>query len=304
MSEEIERAAVHPIVLLSIADHHNRIVAPSTGKQERVIGILLGDVYRGQANITQCFGIPFEEDEKDPSIWFVDTNFIDEMYGLHKKVTLKEKIVGWYSSLSTIRPNDLEIHKTMRRYVKNPIFLTSDVGARDPHEIPARAYLGAERVRNDGMPIVSSFRNIPTIVDFLEVEEIGVEHLLRDIKDVDMSEIGTTLTNSVHGLAALKHRLTNISEYLGDVIDGKLPIDNEIVGVAQSIFNLLPNLKLRETTDALSAKADDSTFMIYISQLARSVVSLHELVNAKHPPRAEIEKKKKEEAKEKQKAKK
>ena len=297
MSDEIQRAAVHPIVLLSIADHHNRIVAPNSGKQERVIGILLGDVFRNQCNITQCFGIPFEEDERDPSVWFVDTNFIEEMYALHKKVTLKEKIVGWYSSLSTIRPNDLEIHKLMKKYVNNPVFLTSDVGARDPHEIPARAYLGAERVRNDGLPIASSFRNIPTIVDFLEVEEIGVEHLLRDIKDVDMSEIGTTLTNSVHGLAALQHRLQNISDYLGDVIDGKLPLDNEIVGVAQSIFNLLPNLKLKETTDSLAAKADDSTFMIYISQLARSVVSLHELVNARHPPLAEIEKKKNEEKK-------
>ena len=295
MSDEIERAAVHPIVLLSIADHHNRIVAPNSGKQERVIGILLGDVYNHQCNITQCFGIPFEEDERDPSVWFVDTNFIEEMYALHRKVTLKEKIVGWYSSLSTIRPNDLEIHNKIKDYVKNPVFLTSDVGARDPHEIPARAYLSAERVRNDGMPILSSFRNIPTVVDFLEVEEIGVEHLLRDIKDVDMSEIGTTLTNSVHGLAALQHRLQNISDYLGDVIDGKLPLDNEIIGVTQSIFNLLPNLKLKETTDSLAAKADDSTFMIYISQLARSVVSLHELVNARHPPLAEIEKKKNEE---------
>jgi len=281
MSDSIERVAVHPIVLLSIADHHNRVV---NNRTKRVIGILLGDVYRNQANIVQCFAVPFEEDANDSSVWFVDTNFIDEMYGLHKKVTLKEKIIGWYSSKATVSANDLDIHQLMRRFTPDPIFLTTDVGASDPHEIPATAFLGAERVRPDGQPIVTSFRNIPTIVDFLEVEEIGVEHLLRDIKDVDMSEIGTTLTNSIHGLAALEHRLNGISMYLADVIDGKMPVDNEIIGVIQSTFNLLPNLELKETVESLSTKADDSTFMIFISQLTRSVVSLHELVNSRHPP--------------------
>ena len=288
MSDTIERVAVHPIVLLSIADHHNRVVTNSRTK--RVIGILLGDSYRGQVNIVQCFAVPFEEDLNDPTVWFVDTNFIEEMFGLHKKVTLKEKIVGWYSSKATVSSNDLDIHQLMRRFCQDPVFLTTDVGASDPHEIPATAFLGAERVRPDGQHIVTSFRNIPTVVDFLEVEEIGVEHLLRDIKDVDMSEIGTTLTNSIHGLAALEHRLNGISSYLSDVIEGKMPVDNEIIGVIQSTFNLLPNLELKDTIDSLSTKADDSTFMIFISQLTRSVVSLHELVNSRHPPLAEKKK--------------
>ena len=192
---DIKRVAVHPIVLLSIADHHNRIV---NNRTKRVIGILLGDVYQGQVNVLQCFAIPFEEDIDNPNIFFVDTNFIDEMFKLHKKVTLKEKIIGWYSSLSTISPNDLEIHKVISKYNPTPIFLTTDVGASDPHEIPTCAYIGTERERVDGLPLVTTFKTLPTVVDFLEVEEIGVEHLLRDIKDVDVSEIGTTLTNSMH----------------------------------------------------------------------------------------------------------
>lgn len=283
---EIKRVAVHPIVLLSIADHHNRIVSQKT---KRVIGILLGDIYHNQVNVLQCFAIPFEEDYDNPNVIFVDTNFIEEMYSLHKKVTLKERIIGWYSSLSTISPNDLEIHKIMRQFTPDPIFLTTDVGASDPHEIPTCAYIGTERERVDGQPLTTTFKTLPTIVDFLEVEEIGVEHLLRDIKDVDMSEIGTTLTNSMHGLAALEHRLKAISSYLEDVIAGKLPIENEVIGVIQAIFNLLPNLTLKETVDSLASKADDETFMIFISQLCRSVVSLHDLVNVRHPPLAEKE---------------
>lgn len=288
--QQIERVAVHPIVLLSIADHHNRVTKDNVTK--RVIGILLGDLYQGQVNVLSCFAVPFEEDATDPSIWFVDTNFIDDMYALNRKVTLKERIVGWYSSKSSISSNDLDIHQMMRRYIPNPIFITTDVGASDPHEIPVAAFLGTERVRPDGQPLATSFTNVPTIVDFLEVEEIGVEHLLRDIKDVDMSEIGTTLTNSVHGLAALEHRLKNISEYLNELItNDNMKPDHEIIGIIQSIFNLLPNLKLKDTIDSLNTKSDDCAFMIFISQLCRSVVALHELVNSRHPPKGAVEKK-------------
>jgi 26S proteasome regulatory subunit N8 len=202
---------------------------------------------------------------------------------------MKEKIVGWYTSKSTVSPNDLDIHRMMRQYNPNPVFITTDVDARDPHEIPVSAYIGAERVRPDGQPLVVSFQNVPTIVDFLEVEEVGVEQLLRDIKDVDVSEIGTTLTNSVHGLAALEHRLKGLSEYLQDVVDGNLPVDNEIIGVIQSIFNLLPNLTLPDAVEALAIKSEDSEFLVFVSQLCRSVVSLHELVNHRHPPLGETQ---------------
>ena len=106
-----------------------------------------------------------------------------------------------------------------------------------------------------------------------------------------MSEIGTTLTNSVHGLAALEHRLKGISSYLDDIINEKLPVDNEIIGITQSIFNLLPNLELKDTVDSLSTKSDDSAFMIFISQLCRSVVSLHELVNENHKRHQQASKK-------------
>jgi 26S proteasome regulatory subunit N8 len=278
----LTRVAVHPIVLLSIADHHNR-VAPTTNAQ-RVIGILLGDEFEGCVNVLQSFAVPFDEETSDSPVLFIDSSFIYEMYELVRKVNLKERIVGWYSSKSTISGNDLQIHQSMRRYTPDPIFITTDVQAQDPNEIPVRAYIGTERVRTDGRPLLTSFESLPTSIEFLEVEEIAVEHLLRDTKDVDISEIGQTLTNSAHGLAALEERLRHISDYLGFVIEGKLPVDNEIVGLTQAIFNLLPNLRLKDTTQALATESDDAAFMVFTSQLVRSVVTLHDLVNLRHPP--------------------
>jgi 26S proteasome regulatory subunit N8 len=252
-----------------------------TDQDKRVVGILLGDYFKGTCNVLQSFAVPFDE---EGSVWFLDTNFIEEMYALHRKVTLKERIVGWYSSRSQISPNDLVIHESLRRHTENPIFITTDVRAQDPNEIPVAAYISSEHVHADGRTVSSSFKSVPTVIEFLDMEEIGVEHLLRDIKDVDISEIGTTLTNSGHGLAALEQRLTGISNYLQLLIDGKLPVDSEIIGSTQSIFNLLPNLTLKEAGDALSTKSDDAAFMVFVSQLTRGIVTLHDLVNRRNPP--------------------
>ena len=74
---------VHPIVLLSVVDHYNR-VAKDTNK--RVVGCLLGTTWKGTVDATNSFAIPFEEDEKDPSVWYLDHNFMENMYDMFRKV--------------------------------------------------------------------------------------------------------------------------------------------------------------------------------------------------------------------------
>lgn len=42
--------------------------------------------------------MPFEEDPKDPSIWFLDHSYLENIFVMFRKVNAKEKIVGWYST--------------------------------------------------------------------------------------------------------------------------------------------------------------------------------------------------------------
>jgi 26S proteasome regulatory subunit N8 len=86
---------------------------PSSPKQKSDWN-LLGDEFRGQINVVQCFAVPFEEELNDPTVWFVDNNFIEDLHGLHRKVALEERIVGWHSSKPSFLPNDLDIHQQMR----------------------------------------------------------------------------------------------------------------------------------------------------------------------------------------------
>jgi proteasome lid subunit RPN8/RPN11 len=89
------KAIVHPLVLLSVVDHFNRV--SKTQSVKRVVGVLLGSVKADKTlDIANSFAVPFDEDDKDKNTWFLDMDYLETMYGMFFKVAAKEKIVGWY----------------------------------------------------------------------------------------------------------------------------------------------------------------------------------------------------------------
>lgn len=58
----IEGVTMHPLVLLSVADHYHRV---ARGTRKRVVGVLLGSVSKGIVDCTNSFAVPFEEDSKN-----------------------------------------------------------------------------------------------------------------------------------------------------------------------------------------------------------------------------------------------
>jgi len=179
---------VHPIVLLAAVDHYNR-VAKNT--KRRVVGMLLGETHKGVTDVTNSYAVPFEEDERDPNIWFLDHSFHEAMFAMLKKVNAREKIVGWYSTGPKIRPGDLKIDQLVRRYCQHPVLVIVDVKPKELG-IPTEAYHGVEEIL-EGKQQQWTFQHVPCEIGATESEEVGVEHLLRDVKDTTIS----TLANQV-----------------------------------------------------------------------------------------------------------
>lgn len=75
--------AVHPTVTLSIVDHYTR-VAKDTSK--RVVGVVLGEYMEGKTHATSSFAVPFEEDLRDPTLWYLDHNYLEGMAAMFSKV--------------------------------------------------------------------------------------------------------------------------------------------------------------------------------------------------------------------------
>lgn len=90
------QVVVHPLVLLSAVDHYNRA---AKGTKKRVVGILLGQNNGSTINVANSFAgtslpsmicikilVPFEEDDRDPTVWFLDHTYIDDMNNMFKKI--------------------------------------------------------------------------------------------------------------------------------------------------------------------------------------------------------------------------
>ena len=117
--------------------------------------------------------VPFEEDERDPSVWFLDHNYVEAMNDMFKKVNgemlvtislnffflyliklkkilndiAREKMIGWYHSGPKLRASDLEINELFKRYTPNPVLVIVDVEPKDIG-IPTDAYFAIEEIKD------------------------------------------------------------------------------------------------------------------------------------------------------------
>jgi ribosome-binding protein aMBF1 (putative translation factor) len=126
-----------------------------------------------------------------------------------------------------------------------------------------------------------SFQHIPSEIGAVEAEEVGVEHLLRDIHDTSISTVASNVNAKILSLKSLVAHLKEMHAYLNNVCEGKLPANQKIISQLQDIFNLLPNLNVDELVRSFAVKTNDMMLVIYLSSLIRSIIALHNLINNK-----------------------
>lgn len=240
------KATIAPLVLLSVVDHYKRYTA------KRVLGVLLGDVINGCVSITNSFAIPFEEYE---NYFFIDTSYLLNMFELFYKVNSKEKIVGWYHSGPKMYKNDIEISKSFIKYCDNPVLAIVNV-AMQANDIPVQIYQLKDR---------NNLINMNVQIGADETEEVGVEHLLRDIKEGTGCSLKDQVKQIVDSLKMYKSSISDIIEYIESVEKGALP-DFEIIELLQNILNEVP--KLQNKTDLSE---------VYSVELTNTLIALNDL---------------------------
>ncbi|RMZ67231.1 26S proteasome regulatory subunit rpn-8 [Pyrenophora seminiperda CCB06] len=303
------------------AHHYGR---QAKGTKRRVVGVLLGQNDGKNVRVSNSFAVPFEEDEKDPSVWFLDHNYVESMNDMFKKVNAREKLIGWYHTGPKLRASDLEVNELFKRYTPNPLLVIIDVQPKEVG-VPTDAYFAVEEIKDDGTTTSKTFVHTPSIIEAEEAEEIGVEHLLRDIRDVAVGTLSTRITSQLQSLQGLHLRLRDIGQYLQKVLDEDLPVNHAILGNLQDVFNLLPNLSTPkaapvggttngvgssagqagavdngELARAMSIKTNDQLMAIYLSSLIRAITAFHDLIENKiqNKQQAEDKEANKEEVKE------
>ncbi|VDK24346.1 unnamed protein product [Anisakis simplex] len=98
------QVVVHPLVLLSVVDHFNRV--SKTQNVKRVVGVLLGSLKPNRTlDIANSFAVPFDEDDKDKKTWFLDMDYLESMYGMFHKVYIQLLHVSESSDGTTLDRN-------------------------------------------------------------------------------------------------------------------------------------------------------------------------------------------------------
>ena len=190
-------------------------------------------------------------------------------------------MIGWYSTGPKLRECDIDIHELFYEYTPEPVLVIVDVRAENAN-IPTSAFAATIEVKEDGTEKQQkTFVHVSSSIEAFEAEEIGVEHLLRDVNDNTVSTLSTKVSEKVQSLRGLKARLEEIKSYMDKVVDGSLPVNHEIMGHLQDAFNLLPNLNLEDYVKGFAVKTNDMMLVIYLSSLIRSVIALHDLINNK-----------------------
>jgi len=231
------KVIVHPLVLLSTVDHYKRI-AHGTGK--RAVGVLLGEVIRENVDVTNSFAIPFEEDNRNPEIFYLDHSYLENMLSMFCKINAKERFVGFYSTGPEIRPNDSRIYLLMKRFLPKitlaPLVLVIIDVRPDQASIPTTAYRLTEVLLKNNIissntdstsiethasispnillpQMIQSFSHVPCQIGAIEAEEVGVEHLLREINDPTIPTLSNLLDSTGLSMESLARKLLTLKGY-------------------------------------------------------------------------------------------
>lgn len=144
--------------------------------------------------------------------------------------------------------------------------------------IPTTAYEAVEEVEKEGKEIQHVFKHINSAIEADEAEAVGVEHLLRDINDPTTSTLALQIKHKLNGLSGLLDRLQEMKGYLENVLSGRIPVNNQIIYNFQDMFNLIPNLNVKELVKSMTVCTNDIHLVLYVSSLVRSIIALHDLL--------------------------
>jgi len=280
------RVVIHPLVLLSVADHWNRVSKAQNVK--RTVGILLGTSRPDKTlDISNSFAVPFDEEDK---VFFLDDDFLESMYGMFYKVAAREKIVGWYHTGPKLCKNDIQINEQLKKFTPNPVLVIIQAVAKEDDGAPIQAYIEVEEEHGDGTSPRKTFENLASEIGSEEAEEVGVEHLLRDIKNQTAGTLSQQITDQLLGLREFVSQLSDIERYLREVARGEMPVNRSIIYRIQDLLKLMPDVTMEEFINAHTVQTNDQLLCIYLGSLIRSVIAHHELIDNKQSMKADKEK--------------
>lgn len=261
------RVKVHPSVLFQITDAYERRPADN----QRVVGTLLGTVDKESVEVSNCFTVPHKEGGE---VQF-DLQHATSMYELNKKVNPQELLVGWFATGSAITNHSVLIHEYYDRETKNPIHLTLDT-TLNAGKMNMKAYVCVP-IGVPGATSGSMFTSVPVEVLASGAEVTGLD-LLHKTKFTKLRQVEPMpdLVRVSEGVAKLEYMLDAVTKYVEAVLSGQETPDNSVGRKLLDLVNSVPKMTPDEFEKMLNSNMKDLLMVIYLTQLTKTQLQLHE----------------------------
>lgn len=194
---------------------------------------------------------------------------------------MNEKIVGWYHTGTEMKSNDKQISSIFLKYTEYPVVAKINLSP-EKHKMPMETYALVQKLSSDGSVPSFNFKGVPCKIKAEESELVGIEQLLRYVKDTSVGDLSTHINKKSSSLKQFQEQIGTMSSYLEKVAEGKLPPNNEIISNIQKIWYSMPELHLlNEKEELITGATNDNFLAIYIASLVRSTLGIHSLIENK-----------------------
>jgi len=276
---------VHPAVIFTILDHFSR----RNEGQTRVIGTLLGEETDGVVEIKNCFPVPHNElaeEGGDGDTQYqvaVDMEFHRTMYELHKKVSPREVVVGWYATGGAITPHSSLIHNLYAQEVGSScVHLSVDTMINATQKMDVVAYTNTD-VKLGQKQLGSRFVEVGYKLLISDAEQIGLD-VLKGNSNKITGEGQLQTQGDIEGLEAsilqTQELLTVVSSYIEDVQAGKVEGNIEVGRILADTMAAVPMLKPGVFEKTFHNGLQDLLMVSYLAQMTRTQLALAERIQA------------------------
>jgi len=263
---------LHPSVIMSISEHHSRIIANRRNRSEAVNGILLGKKTDHNVEIIDSFELRICDQ-------ILDKEFLRKRLQLVQQVFPELEAVGWYTtSLPTelnfgVQDIDVLMHKQISEFIPNPILVKLNPYRResDPKlsgSLPLKIYEPVIEIDTDGehMTLIEVCWTIVTE----DVEIVGLEHNAKlTHADVAPSAAIDYLRLQHSAVKMLKDRIKVISKFVKDVQAGLLPYHEEPMSDIVRLIQRFPLMNTEQYARAYNMQCNDVALNTYLGILTK-----------------------------------
>jgi translation initiation factor 3 subunit F len=274
-----QRVQMHPLVVVAICDAYARRPEGAT----RSIGTLLGYVADGNViEITDAFTVS-HKDEADGRV-MMDQEYHRKMLRLKRKVSLKESVVGWFSTGNEIRPSSIVIHSFYQGKdavfspapaLPSPLHVIVDTDCKDA-KLTVKCYVN---MPTPGLDTLVQFHEVPLVIQNSPESGMSLLPSVYNEEEKDGKKTGFD-----DGIASLLVKLRKAEAFSKNVVDGSQKVDMTDAPLAREFSQALTAAEPVFGVDAFEQRCastvQDTLMCVYLSNLVRSQTALAEKINA------------------------